>query len=175
MNLGPSESVFPLLPRLSPPRPSPSSAQALNPTRPPPSFAQASSSLTSPPLLTIATPTSSIMELPHPIHHSNWAAIVFQYCEGFEVLFGTPFSVRWGISCPFYLELEPRSRSANNLVPGHQHPHAAVLRHPSSWINPTSHGIVGPFPHPALHLVEADGLFFNIPLAGPPPLPQRPA
>ncbi|ERN12099.1 hypothetical protein AMTR_s00556p00002860 [Amborella trichopoda] len=131
MNLGPSESAFPLLPRLGPPRPSPSSAQALTPTQPPPSFAQASSSLTSPPFLTIATPTSSIMELPHPIRHSNRGAKLFPYC--------------------------------------------GPLRHPSSWINPTSHGIVGPFPHPSLHLVEADGLFFNIPLASPPRLPQHPA
>ncbi|ERN11360.1 hypothetical protein AMTR_s00024p00253860 [Amborella trichopoda] len=76
-----------------------------------------------------------------------------------------PFSVQWGISCPFCLELEPGCHSANNLVLGHQHPHTVVLKHPSSLINPTSHGIVGPFPHPALHLVEADGLFFNIPLA----------
>ncbi|ERN17457.1 hypothetical protein AMTR_s00059p00012580 [Amborella trichopoda] len=74
MNLGPSESAFPLLPHLDPPRPPPSSAQALTPTRPPLSFTQPSSSLTSPPLLTIATPTSSIMELPYPIHHFNWGA-----------------------------------------------------------------------------------------------------
>ncbi|ERN12287.1 hypothetical protein AMTR_s00025p00002080, partial [Amborella trichopoda] len=30
---------------------------------------------------------------------------------------------------------------------------------------PTSHRIVGPFPHPALHLAEVDGLFLNIPMA----------
>ncbi|KAL4188275.1 hypothetical protein AMTRI_Chr09g23090 [Amborella trichopoda] len=96
------------------------------------------------------------MELPRPIRHSNWGATLFPhnikgiekwnrevwvvpdltYLKNFFSLSHPKSAVivpcRDTILClmghllPFLPRIRTGSRSANNLVPGHQHPHAGV-------------------------------------------------